>query len=98
MSMQKDYFDLRMRQFRQWDAEFDSLSERREQSGEAISFADQEKLKSMRAHRDAAYLRLQEVRTASESAWRGIQAVVDTAWYSARSALDQVTGRARTRR
>jgi len=38
-----------------------------------------EQLKAMRANRDAAYKKLQEMRTTTESAWQHMQSGVDAA-------------------
>jgi hypothetical protein len=48
-----------------------------------------EQLTAMRADRDAAFRKLQEIRTAPESAWRGMQTGVDAAWVSMKNSLDQ---------
>jgi hypothetical protein len=42
----------------------------------------EEQLKAMRADGDAANKKLQEIRTASESAWQSMQAGMDAAWAS----------------
>lgn len=88
MSMKDDYFAMMVSRFKRWDAEFGMLSEKGGQMSDAAVAQYDEQLKAMRASRDAAYKNLQDIRTASESGWRGMQAGVDAAWVSMRHALD----------
>ena len=60
-------------QIKKWDAEVDKLRAKGEHlSAEARAKYD-EQLKAMRAGRDAANKKLQEMRAASESAWQHMQ-------------------------
>lgn len=95
MSMKDDYFAMMVSRFKRWDAEFGMLREKCEQLGDAADGSQAEGLKAMRARRDAAYRKLQEIRTAGDSAWRGLQSVVDAAWIVIRTALDDAAARAR---
>jgi hypothetical protein len=90
MGLKDEYFATMMSQFKRWDAEFGMLSDK---AAEATVAAGEEQLKTMRASRDAAYRKLQEMRTASESGWRGMQTGVDEAWDSIRAALDHARSR-----
>ena len=97
MSLKDEYFATMTSQFRRWDARFSMLTE---DTGPTIATADaryDEKIKTMRANRDVAYRKLQEIRTASESAWRGMQSGVDEAWISLKVALDTVVAESRKR-
>jgi hypothetical protein len=94
MSLKDDYFAMMVSRFKRWDAEFGMLGEKGGQTSDAQF---EEQLKALRASRDAAYKRLQEIRTASESGWRSLQAVVDAAWIPMRIALDQASSQAKLR-
>ena len=83
MGLKDEYFATMVSQFKRWDAEFGMLGDK---TGE-------EQLKSMRASRDSAYRKLQEIRNASESGWRGLQTGVDEAWDSIRATLDHARSR-----
>jgi len=88
MSLKDEYFAMMTSQFRRWDARFGMLTG---DAGPAVAAADaryEKQIKAMRADRDVAYRKLQEIRTASESAWRGMQSGVDEAWISLKNALD----------
>jgi hypothetical protein len=97
MSLKDDYFAMMVSQFKRWDAELGMLSEQGAQTGGAADPQFDEQLKALRAARNATYARLQEIRTASESGWRSLQATVDPAWTSMRRALDQASSQAKRR-
>ena len=66
-------------QIKKWDAEVDKLNAKaKRMSAEARAKYD-EQLSAMRASRDAAYKKLQELRTTSESAWQQMEAGMDAA-------------------
>ena len=95
MSMKDDYFAMMVSQFKRWDAEFGMLSAKGGQMSDAAGARYDEQLGAMRASRDTAFKKLQDIRTASESAWRGMQAGVDAAWVSMKNALDQASVQSR---
>lgn len=98
MSLKDEYFAMMISRFKRWDAELGMLSEKAGQtSGEAGAQLD-ETIKALRASRNAAYGKLQEIRTASESAWRRLQAVVDPAWVSMKLDLDKASFQSRSRK
>jgi len=100
MSIKDDYFAAMVSQFKRWDAEFGMLSvseKGRQVSGAAADAQFDEQLKGMRANRDVTYKKLQELRTASESAWRSMQAGVDAGWISIKSALDTASSQSKKR-
>jgi hypothetical protein len=89
MSMKDDYFAKMVSQFKRWDAEFGMLGERDGQVSDAAHARFDEQRSVMLANRNAAYKKLQEIRTASESTWRGRQNEVDAAWVLMKNALDK---------
>lgn len=95
MSLKDEYFATMTSQFKRWDAEFGMLSDKGGQMSDAANAQFDEQLKAMRANRDATYKKLQEIRTASESAWRGMQAGVDASWASMKNALDKALSQSR---
>ena len=97
MSLKDDYFAMMVSRFKRWDAELGMLSEKAAQTGDAADAQFNEQLKALRASRNATYGKLQEIRTAGESVWRSLQAVVDPAWTSMRTALDRAASQSRTR-
>jgi len=90
MSLKDEYFAMMTSQFRRWDARFGMLTEH---PAPAVATADggyDKQIKALRTDRELAYGKLQEIRTANESAWRGMQAGVDEAWISLKNALERV--------
>lgn len=88
MSLKDEYFAMMTSQFRRWDARFGMLTEDTGTTITAVDARYDQQIKAMRAERDVAFRKLQEIRTANESAWRGMQAGVDEAWISLKNALD----------
>ncbi len=91
MSKKDEYFAMMEGQIKKWDAEVDKLKVKGEQMSADASAKYAEQLKAMRANRDAAYKKLQEIRTANESAWQHMQSGIDAAWDSMKNALDKAS-------
>ena len=91
MSMKDDYVAIMESQIKTWDAEVDKLSAKAEQMNTDARAKYAEQLKTMRASRDAAYKKLQEIQAANESAWQQMQAGVEAAWAATKSATDQAS-------
>ncbi len=91
MSKKDEYFATMEAQIKKWDAEVDKLRVKGEQMSADASAKYAEQIKAMRANRDAAYKKLQEMRTANESAWQHMQSGVDAAWGSMKNALDKAS-------
>ena len=91
MSKKDEYFAAMEAQIKKWDAEVDKLRAKGEQMSAEAGAKYAEQLKTMRTNRDSAYKKLQEMRTASESAWQNMQAGMDAAWTSMKNALDKAS-------
>ena len=91
MSKKDEYFAMMEAQIKKWDAEVDKLKAKGEQMSAEARAKYAEQLNAMRANRDAAYKKLQEMRTANESAWQHMQSGIDAAWESMKKALDKVS-------
>ena len=91
MSTKDDYFSMVQQQMQQWDAEVDKLSSDQEKLNVEVRARYDAQVKAMRVHRDAAYKTLEEIRNANESAWRHMQAGMDSSLESMKGALDKTT-------
>ena len=91
MSKKDDYFAKMNSQIKKWDAEVDKLRARSEQLGAEARAKFAEQLQTMRATRDAAFKKLEELHGSSDSAWRHLEAGVDAAWASMKSALENAS-------
>ena len=84
-----DYFSMVQQQMQQWDAEVDKLGSDQERLNAEVRARYDAQVKAMRLHRDAAYKTLEEIRISNESAWRHMQAGMDSSWESMKGALDK---------
>jgi len=91
MSMKDDYIATMHSQIKTWDAEVDKLTTKGEQMNADARAQYAEQLKTMRANRDAAYVKLQEMQAANESAWQQMQAGVDEVWAAMKRAMTQAS-------
>ncbi len=91
MGKKDEYCTTMESQIKKWDTEVDGLNTKGKQlSAEARGSYDTQ-VEAMRAHRDLAFAKLKEMRTANESAWQHMQAGVDAAWASMKNGLDKAT-------
>ena len=93
MSKKDEYFAMMESHIKKWDAEVDKLRAKSEQMGAEARAKFAEQLKTMRATRDTAFKKLEELHGSSESAWRHLEAGVDTAWSSMKSALEKASAK-----
>ena len=79
MSKKDDYCATMESEIKKWDGEVDKLNAKGKQVSADLRVGYDTQLKAMRADRDLAYSKLQEMRTANESAWQHMQAGMDAA-------------------
>jgi SMC interacting uncharacterized protein involved in chromosome segregation len=91
MSKKDEYFAMMESQIKKWDAEVDKLRAKSGQMSAEARVKYEEQLKAMRANRDAAHKKLQEMRTATEAAWQHAQSGMDAAWASMKNALEKAS-------
>ena len=91
MAKKDEYFAMMESQIRKWDAEVDKLKAKGDLMNAEARIKYEQQLKAMRANRDAANRKLQEMRTASEAAWQNMQAGMDAAWASMKNALEKAS-------
>ena len=89
MSTKDEYLATMESEIKKWDAAVDQMTANSLQmSAETRALYDKQ-VKAMRAERDLAYSKLQDLHAANESAWKHMQAGVDAAWTSMQDALDK---------
>jgi len=89
MAKKDEYVATMESEIKKWDAEVDNLNAKGAQlSAEARAGYDTQ-VKALRADRDFAFSKLEELRTANESAWDKMQAGVDAAWVTMKKSLDK---------
>ena len=89
MGKKDEYCTAMESEIKKWDAEVDNLNAKGKQMSADVRVGYDTQLKAMRADRDLAYSKLQEMRTANESAWHHMQSGMDAAWTSMKNALDK---------
>ena len=91
MGKKDEYFATMQSEIDKWDVEVDNLNAKGQQMSADARAAYETQVKAMRADRDLACSKLQEIRTANESAWQQMQAGMDAAWTSMKNALDKAS-------
>jgi hypothetical protein len=89
MGKKDEYCATMESEIKKWDAEVDNLNAKGKQMSAEARVRYDTQVKAMRADRDLAYSKLQEMRTANESAWQHMQSGVDAAWTSMKNALEK---------
>jgi len=89
MGKKDEYCATMESEIKKWDAEVDNLNAKSKQMSAEARVRYDTQVKAMRADRDLAYSKLQEMRTANESAWQHMQSGVDAAWTSMKNALEK---------
>ena len=91
MSKKDEYFTMMELQIKKWDAEVDKLRAKGDEMSAEARVKYYEQIKAMRASRDAANKKLQEMRTAGEAARQDMQTGMDAAWASMKNALEKAS-------
>jgi len=89
MGKKDEYCSTMESAIKKWDADVDSLNAKGKQMSADARVKYDTQVKAMRVNRDLAYSKLQELRTANESAWQQMQSGVDAAWNSMKNGLDK---------
>jgi len=91
MSMHSEYIATMETQLRKWDADLDALAaEGKKASAEARAAYD-ERIKGLRASRDAAQKTFLQIREATESAGAQMQAAMQGAWETMQEAFEKAS-------
>ena len=91
MGKKDEYCATMESEIKKWDAEVDSLNAKGTQMTADVRAGYDTQVKAMRADRDLACTKLQEMRTANESAWHHMQSGMEAAWTSMKNALEKAS-------
>jgi hypothetical protein len=89
MGKKDEYCATMESEIKKWDAQVDKLNAKGEQMSADMRVRYDTQVKAVRAHRDLAYSKLQELRTANESAWQQMQSGAEAAWTSMKNTFDK---------
>ena len=91
MSMHSEYIARMETQMKKWDADVDALAAKGKEASAEARAAYDERIKDLRAGRDAAQKTFLEVRQASESAGVKMQAAMQGAWETMKKAFEKAS-------
>lgn len=91
MSRKDDYLAQMNSQLKKWDAELDKLSAKTTELGAEARAEYQAQLDALRANRDGALKKMQELTAASESAWQEMSKGMSAAWDAMKVAIEKAS-------
>ena len=91
MGANADYIARMKAQLKQWDADLDALGARTEAASAEARDASLERIKELRARRDAAQKSFQQMRASGEAAGAHMKAAMEEAWKAIHKGLQKAT-------
>jgi hypothetical protein len=91
MGINAEYLARMKEQLKQWDADLDAFAARSELAGIEARAALQERIRELRASRDAARKSFQQMRAAGEAAGAQMTARMEESWKSMQKALQKAS-------
>ena len=91
MGTNTEYVASMEAQLKKWDADVDALVAEGEKANDKARAAYHERIKELRAGREAAQKTFQEIRVAGESAGAQMQEGMKVAWETMQKALEKVS-------
>ena len=91
MNTNAEYLARMETQMKKWDADVDALAARGEKVSADARVAYHQRIKELRANREAAQRTFLQIRTATESAGAQMRAGMELTWKAMQKALERVT-------
>lgn len=91
MTEKSDFYKTSVSHLKAWDEEFQRLNARRAKLNAAAHAQYDKRIEELRQNRDATFVKLEELGTASEMAWRDMKFGFDEAWTSLKTALSHAS-------
>jgi hypothetical protein len=91
MGVNADYIARMKAQLKQWDTDLEALGARTEAASVEARAASLERIKELRARRDAAQKSFQQMRAAGEAAGVQLKAGMEEAWKAIHKGLQKAT-------
>lgn len=88
MEKKETYQEKMDAQLKEWNTMFEELKAKAQRASVDAKIQYQEQIELLRARYEAAHAKLQELRTAGESAWEHMAVGVENAWKELKSAWD----------
>jgi len=93
MTTRDAYIEKFKSQLDQWNAKIDPLEAKAREAGADAKIEYQRQLDELRARRDEAQAKLDQVRNASGEAWEDIKQGADDAWNACKHAVEDAVAR-----
>ncbi len=93
MSEREQYVEKAQARIDQWNADIEKLQGKANEARADAKIQYEDQLKELRAQRDEAKAKLEEMAEASDSAWNDMKAGFERAWENASKAFDSAKER-----
>lgn len=87
MKTKNEYIESLAAELKEWSAQLDLLTAKTEQSAGMVKLKYSQELNSVRAHQQAATVKMHELETASDEAWEQVKITADKIWSDLRTGL-----------
>jgi uncharacterized coiled-coil DUF342 family protein len=89
MTKREEYIEKLNTQLKKWDEEIDKLEGKAGEFGAEAKDKYREQMQALRAQRDVAMKKMQELGAASESAWQQMATGMNQAWEAMKTAMEK---------
>lgn len=89
MNLKEAYQQKMDAQFKEWQAKIDLLKAKADQAKAEQKIKYYEQIESLRVKQQHVHEKLEEMRSASESAWEELKAGVDLAWQDLKGSVER---------
>lgn len=93
MKTKNEYIESMAAELKEWSAQIDLLTAKTEQSVGMVKLKYTQELNSVRAHQQAATIKLHELETSSDEAWEQVKITADTVWHDLRTGLSSASAK-----
>ncbi|WP_305906474.1 hypothetical protein Q9L42_001045 [Methylomarinum sp. Ch1-1] len=93
MNNRDEYVNKMKAKLDQWNADIEKLEAQAKEAGADMRIEHEQEIKALKAQRDEAAKKLEELQSAGEDAWQDIKSGAESAWDSLDSALNSATKR-----
>jgi hypothetical protein len=87
------YIEKLNAQLREWSASIDVLKAKADKAGADLKIGYHKQLDDLKAKRDTARSKIDELKTAGDDAWERVTTAVDRSWDDIKAAFDKVKDR-----
>ncbi|GAB6140511.1 hypothetical protein JCM14076_12400 [Methylosoma difficile] len=93
MKTKNEYIESLAAELKEWSAQIDLLTAKTEESVGMVKLKYTQELNSVRAHQQAATIKLHELENASDDAWDQVKITADKIWDDLRTGLTSASAK-----